>query len=212
MTVHRGAPLPFDAIVIAGGRGSRLGGVDKPGLRIDGVSLVERAVSSAVAARRVCVVGVERPVSRTVVWAIEEPRGGGPAAALGAGIRALSSEAAPVVLVLASDLARPAEAVSALLAHGIPGATHGLVAVDESGRRQPLLALYDTAALAEATAGELVGVPLRRVLASLTLAQLELSDELCADVDTVEDAARLRVTGLPPLVDPSRRRPETPVT
>lgn len=194
------APLPFDAIIIAGGRGSRLGGIDKPTLWLRETTLLDLVISAVSEANRVCIVGPERRVTRgdCVIWALEEPRGGGPAAALGAGIRALSTTPAPFTLVLAADLVRPSEAVAVLTAASIPDAAEGLIAVDESGHRQPLLAVYRTAALGGALAGHLGGslagsldgLSVRRLLIGLDLVELPVPDDLCADVDTPDDAHR----------------------
>ena len=51
--------LSMDAVVLAGGRGSRLGGVDKAGIVLNGERLVDRAVAAARAngAERVVIVG-----------------------------------------------------------------------------------------------------------------------------------------------------------
>uniref|UniRef100_UPI0039EF6021 molybdenum cofactor guanylyltransferase n=1 Tax=Sinomonas sp. G460-2 TaxID=3393464 RepID=UPI0039EF6021 len=54
-----GAGLAFDAIVLAGGRSSRLGGYPKPRLVYEGVTLLDRALGAVSAARRVAVVGPE---------------------------------------------------------------------------------------------------------------------------------------------------------
>lgn len=190
------APLPFDAIIIAGGRGSRLGGIDKPALRLRETTLLDLAISAVVDADRVCVVGPERRVTRRegLVWTLEDPRGGGPAAALGAGIRALSSVPAEFTLVLAADLVRPKGAVGVLRAVSIQDAAAGLIAVDESGHRQPLLAIYRTSALLGALGGALAaplaGLSVTRLLVGLDVVEVPVPDRFCADVDTPADAHR----------------------
>ncbi|NEC15321.1 NTP transferase domain-containing protein, partial [Streptomyces sp. SID8014] len=40
----------FDAVVLAGGGARRLGGVDKPGLRVGGRALVDRVLAACAAA------------------------------------------------------------------------------------------------------------------------------------------------------------------
>ncbi|MCW2606336.1 MAG: molybdopterin-guanine dinucleotide biosynthesis protein, partial [Frankiales bacterium] len=67
----------YDAVVLAGGSGRRLGGVDKPGLLVDGTSLLDRVLGAVARAGTVVVVGPERPAARPVVWAREDPPGGG---------------------------------------------------------------------------------------------------------------------------------------
>ncbi|MFE3016873.1 DUF6457 domain-containing protein [Streptomyces sp. NPDC059256] len=82
----------FDAIVLAGGRAQRLGGVDKPGLSVGGRTLLDRVLAACRGARRTVVVGGRRGTERPVVWAQENPPGGGPVAALDAGLRQLARE------------------------------------------------------------------------------------------------------------------------
>ncbi|HUY50533.1 MAG TPA: NTP transferase domain-containing protein [Streptosporangiaceae bacterium] len=122
-------PLIFDAIVLAGGHASRLGGVDKPGLVVGARTLLASVVSAATAAGagRVVVVGPQRPGTErlgterpgterpgeqaaeghvpgpggAVRYVREEPPGAGPVAALS---RGLADVSAPVVAVLAADL------------------------------------------------------------------------------------------------------------
>ena len=115
----------FDAVILAGGRGTRLGGADKPGLVIGQQTLLGSVVSAVTSAGadRVIVVGPERPAALSprrprggrVRYAREEPPGGGPVAALRRGLDEVS---APAVVLLAADLPflRPAHRHPA--AHG----------------------------------------------------------------------------------------------
>ncbi|MGV9756153.1 NTP transferase domain-containing protein, partial [Streptomyces tricolor] len=41
-----GAPAPYDAVVLAGGAARRLGGADKPGLRVGGRALLDRVLAA----------------------------------------------------------------------------------------------------------------------------------------------------------------------
>ncbi len=91
----------FDAVVLAGGAAKRLGGADKPGLRIGGRSLLDRVLAACAGAGTTVVVGGRRPTARPVVWAREEPPGGGPLAALHAGLRRTTADR---VVVLSADL------------------------------------------------------------------------------------------------------------
>jgi molybdopterin-guanine dinucleotide biosynthesis protein A len=65
-----GRPLRLGAVVLAGGTGARLGGVDKAALEVDGVTLLERTLTATMAATEVVVVGPEVPTSRPVTWAL----------------------------------------------------------------------------------------------------------------------------------------------
>ena len=140
----------FDAIVLAGGDAARLGGVDKPALDVGGRTLLHRVVSAARAAATVVVVGPPREDLSSVRWCREDPPGGGPVAAIAAGLEHVSAER---VLVLAADLPAIAGAVPALLTaldRGDAAALDGgdaAVLVDASGRRNHLAAAWRTAAL-----------------------------------------------------------------
>ncbi|NIY66859.1 molybdopterin-guanine dinucleotide biosynthesis protein [Streptomyces malaysiensis] len=109
-------------MILAGGAARRLGGVDKPALRVGGRALLDRVLDACRGAGRTVVVGPRRPTVRPVRWAREEPPGGGPVAAVDAGVRQTT---APLVLVLSADLPfLTPETVRALL-DGIEGAGGG---------------------------------------------------------------------------------------
>jgi molybdopterin-guanine dinucleotide biosynthesis protein A len=195
----------FDGVVLSGGQGRRFG-ADKTAVQLGGTSLLDRAVGALADARRVVVVGPRDPsavVGPEVVRVREDPPGGGPGAALAAG---LAEVGAPVVVVLAADLPFvDRDAVASLVTALDPAATSvavapvdGVVPVDADGRPQPLLAAYRTDALRRAVAAQddLAGLSLRRLLAGLSLVhprELAGSGTL-ADVDTPEDLTRARLT------------------
>ncbi|MGW0706602.1 DUF6457 domain-containing protein [Streptomyces sp. NPDC002643] len=91
----------YDAVVLAGGAARRLGGADKPGVRVGGRALLDRVLAACAGAGTTVVVADPRPTARPVLWAREEPPGGGPLAALDAGLR---NTTAPYVVVLSADL------------------------------------------------------------------------------------------------------------
>ncbi|MFE0099312.1 DUF6457 domain-containing protein [Streptomyces sp. NPDC059009] len=178
MTAHQDPPdpapvVPYDAVVLAGGGARRLGGADKPAVRVGGRALLDRVLTACADAGTTVVVAERRHTVRPVVWAREEPAGGGPLAALEAGLR--HTEAAAVV-VLSADLPFLGEqTVRALLAAlrdgGAPAEAHvpteagvaaevgvpaetptptpadGAVLTDPEGRDQPLVAAYRSASL-----------------------------------------------------------------
>ncbi|WP_277959157.1 molybdenum cofactor guanylyltransferase [Frigoribacterium faeni] len=194
----------FDAVLLAGGRASRVQGADKTGFTSGDATLLDRAVEASVGARTLVVVGLRDgrvPPARALLTR-EEPAWSGPVAALAAGLDVVE-DAAPWTLVLACDLPRAPEAVQALLAGSGSGddvgeRRDGLLAIDSDGRRQPLLGLYRTGALETRLAalradGPLTDLSLRRLLDGLDLLEVPVPDELCADVDTVDDAERLGV-------------------
>ncbi|MDP9398746.1 MAG: NTP transferase domain-containing protein, partial [Actinomycetota bacterium] len=57
---------PYDAVVLAGGRARRLGGVDKPGLEVAGRSLLDRVLAACAGAGRTVIAGPQRPTARAV--------------------------------------------------------------------------------------------------------------------------------------------------
>ncbi|MFF6775602.1 DUF6457 domain-containing protein [Streptomyces sp. NPDC012637] len=93
----------YDAIVLAGGAARRLGGADKPGVRVGGRPLLDRVLAACRDAGRIVVVAEPRATAHPVEWAREEPPGGGPVAALDAGLRRLTEAAATDPDVAATD-------------------------------------------------------------------------------------------------------------
>ncbi|WP_406428513.1 molybdenum cofactor guanylyltransferase [Streptomyces sp. NBC_01589] len=189
----------YDAIVLAGGAAKRLGGADKPAVRVGGRALLDRVLAACADAATTVVVGGRRPTTRAVTWTREEPQGGGPLAALGAGVRHTSAER---VLVLSADLPFLREStVEALLAAAGHGDRDGALCVDQDGRDQPLVAVYRAEPLRRELAllatehGGLAGLPLRLLTHELDLARVEAGPLASFDCDTWEDiaAARARI-------------------
>lgn len=189
--------MRWDAVILSGGRGRRLGGVDKASLVVGDRSLLDHAVAASEGAAARILVGPQ-PSRPGLPAVLEQPRWGGPAAALAAGLTALPGPAAPYVAVLAADQPAAVPGLRAVLAGVVEDeAADGWVAQDPSGRLQPLLAVYRRAALQAAVddlAGRdaLPGAALHRLLAGLTLTRVPLAAELCRDVDTPEDLAACR--------------------
>ncbi len=181
-------PSSWSAIVLAGGRGRRMGGANKPQLQVGGVRLLDVALAAVVGATPVVVVG-GTDVPSGALSVVEQPRYGGPVAALAAGLAVVSTE---IVVVLAADLpfVTP-EAVHALREAVI---ADGAVAVDDTGRWQSLLAAYRTCALRAALPEIVDGARLRDVLDRLALVPVPLtgSPPPWQDCDTAEDLDRAR--------------------
>lgn len=184
------------AIVIAGGEARRFG-ADKLTLRDDeGRTLLDVVCTGAAAyADPVIVVGPERALSVTVTWTREDPPGGGPGAALIAGLRLLSSEV-DQVMVLAGDSPRGALCIPALQAALAAGHAAAATLVDDHGREQPITTLYDATALRAAADpyGDGANMSVRRILDDLReRGVIGVPDENGAadDVDRPDDARRL---------------------
>lgn len=208
--------MEFDAVVLAGGRSARLGGVPKALLTVDGGTLLSRSLQAARGARRTVVVGPDPgELPPAVLGCRENPPFGGPAAAIAAGLSALAAVgrgepaeagAAPLTLVLACDMPRVADAVRALLdaladvrANSPASPVDGFVAVSADGRIQPLVGLYGTAALERAVAdaarrNALEGGSVFSLLASLELRKVPVPPGSTDDVDTWDDASAMGVS------------------
>ncbi|MGW0749936.1 NTP transferase domain-containing protein [Streptomyces sp. NPDC002587] len=189
--------MSYDAIVLAGGAAQRLGGADKPALSVGGRPLLDRVLDACPDARTTVVVGGRRATARPVRWTREEPPGGGPVAALDAGLRHTAAE---LVLVLSADLPfLDRETVRSLLA--VPGGREGALLRDATGRDQPLIAVYRAEPLRRELAllatehGSLAGLPLRALTAELDLTRVAARPLASFDCDTWEDlaAARARI-------------------
>ncbi|WP_084102159.1 molybdenum cofactor guanylyltransferase [Demequina sp. NBRC 110051] len=182
--------MTVDAIVLTGGRGSRLGGADKGALTLGGRTLLARTLAAASSARATVVVGARDGIPEDMLTAREEPPFAGPVAAIAAGLAALPSPPADRVLVLACDMPFAAEAVGELLAGG---GADGAWAVDQEGREQPLLAVYRRDALAGAldALDSVVNAPMRALTATLTMTPIAVG-RAALDADTWDDVERLR--------------------
>jgi len=192
-------------IVVAGGAGRRLGGVDKAALVVGGTTLLDRVLA---AARPVCdrlvVVGPERPTGVPgVTFAQEAEPGGGPVPAVAAGLSAVPD--AEVVLVLAADLPllATADLRRLIAALGAPGVEAAAAAGD--GGPNPLVAAYRADVLAvtarSSGAGDRAGGLLPRATVTLELGTATFN------VNRPEDlaAARRLVGPAPPTGESARR-------
>ncbi|MCE0534258.1 NTP transferase domain-containing protein [Kineosporia rhizophila] len=164
------------AVVLAGGTGERLGGVDKGALEIGGVTLLDNVLRATESAVLTVVVGDKRPSAREVEWTREEPPGTGPLAALLAGVELLDPEVTPFTGVFATDLARLREPDVQLLLETLVATTDAEAAlfVDAEGRMQPLAAVYRTTPLITALRelSPLAGKPMRALVRSLTVVEV----------------------------------------
>jgi molybdopterin-guanine dinucleotide biosynthesis protein A len=211
--------LDFDALVLAGGRSSRLGGVPKQGLVFEGATLLQHSLAACSAASLTAVVGPDPgPLPAGVVACREQPEFAGPAAAVAAGLEALGRAGGgrDFTLVLACDMPRVAAAVQALaesLAESLAFADYagdGVMACSEDGTAQMLVGFYRTGGLKRAvqelaSRGSLIDGSMRSLLASLDLQLVTVPAGTTDDVDTWDDAAALGVDAGQPDVRQDRR-------
>jgi len=188
----------WSAIVLAGGRSSRLG-EDKSRATLAGRTLLDH-VTAGIPDEVICIVVGPPPAtaSRILVVAIEDPPDGGPVAAVACGIAVVPTT---VVVVLAVDMPFVASHTPRLLAalETAGPDIDAVVPIDASGRRQPLAAAYRTASLRHAVESldPVRGRAMRDVLAELRVLELVI-DEADAtaflDIDTPEDLEEARRT------------------
>ncbi len=190
----------YDAIVLAGGRSSRMSGQAKPQLTIGEATMLEHVLLAVRGAGTRVVVGPPQPVADGVLVIQEQPAGSGPVAGMSAGLVNIS---APTVVVVAADLPFLAPEVIDRLVAALgrsAGADVALV-VDQSGRDQYLLGAWRVAPLRTALArlaplpGRAMGELVRAV--NVTRIELPATGDVPApwiDVDTPADLDRARAT------------------
>lgn len=205
----------IDALVLAGGRSSRLNSTPKARLQYRGRTLLENTVAAVSGLRSVVVVGdaTAQELPAEVLVTREDPAFGGPAAAIGAGLDALRAADeihadaahtdavyADFVIVLACDMPNIAAAIPVLLREldGDTDSDDGLIALDAQHRLQPLAAAYRTSSLLEAVAlardnGPLEGSSVFQLIRTLRLREIVMPDDATDDVDSWDDARRWEI-------------------
>ena len=182
----------WSVIVLAGGSGQRLGGVDKAALPIDGTPALERLLASLPDDIPVIVAGPERPVTRPVSFEPESPTGGGPVAGIAA---AMASVKTPNVIIVATDMPWSGPIITVLTDRFVGASADVLIPVSTDGRRQVLCCAWRTDALQDALdgLGDSHGRSVRDLvsLASAVEWQLdEMQSAQLADIDTPDDLTR----------------------
>lgn len=190
------SPPRLAAVILTGGTGVRLGGVDKASIEIAGRTLLEHALTATAVADEVVVVGPQVPTSRPVTWTREDPPGGGPAAGLLAGLDALAFRP-DLVCVLAVDMPRFSAGTVARLVDVLLSSdeTDAACLVDEEDRKQWLAGVYRYDALADARPTDREdehGLSTRKMLMSLRIVGVPAVEGEARDVDTWADLRDLR--------------------
>jgi molybdopterin-guanine dinucleotide biosynthesis protein A len=181
----------FDAIILAGGDARRLDGADKPAIEIDGLSLLNRAIAAAKGAGHVIVVGPERATADPVHWTREDPTGGGPVAAIAAGLHDVEE---PWCLVLAADLPWVAPAIPLLL---VAASKADVAVLTTIGRRNYLAAVWRTDALRAAVDAldEVHGAAARDLFVGAHVVHVSDEDDWGRDCDTWADVEAAKARG-----------------
>lgn len=202
--------FPDAFVILTGGTGRRLGGLDKATLALSGMSPLDRAIEIA-DGRRVVIVGPHAPVGSMVQSTREVPPGGGPAAAVAAGVDVLAAHGsleAPVSgdrgSVFGSMAGGDLIAVWAVDQIGVTTSTWRRLALAAAspreggpagavllagGRRQYGVGVFAWRTLARACAARTSwqGAALRALLDPLVIAEVAGSVTESRDVDTLED-------------------------
>jgi molybdopterin-guanine dinucleotide biosynthesis protein A len=201
--------VTLGALILAGGSARRLSGTPKPLLLLADKPLLVHVARGAlgVGADPVVIVGpseqAEMLRDRTVEalpWTRERPPGGGPVAAIAAGLAILADQPGwsesddALTLVLAGDGPRVGEvladlvgAAQAALADGLDGA---VCTVD--GHDQLLACCVRVDALRDAVGDDVQGRSLYDVVGVLRLAPVAVSANALLDADTWDDLVQLR--------------------
>src|SRR5438270_2490063 len=156
------------ALVLAGGRARRMGGVDKALLEVGGVTMLDRVLAAAApSCDNLVVVGPTRQSSvERVRFTLEPEPGGGPVPAVAAGLAAVPDS--DVVVVLAVDLPLLEPAHVATLLSSLEAADGGAAAADHRGNPNPLLAAYRADVLRDAIDAPGAGMPASSMLPHAT--------------------------------------------
>jgi molybdopterin-guanine dinucleotide biosynthesis protein A len=183
---------PYSAVVLAGGRAARLGGQAKPQLVVGDRPMLQAVLDAVADASARVVVGPPQSVPSDVVLVREQPPGGGPVAALRAGLAEVRTD---VVAVLAGDL----PFLTSTLITGLRDrlTRDGALVVDEAGRDQFLVGVWRTAPLRAALGAVRRPTSMRRAIGSLAVDRWrpDVPDGApppWLDCDTPADLARAR--------------------
>lgn len=179
--------LPPALLVLAGGRGRRLGGVSKADVVLGGRRLLERVLEARADCGTAIVVALEEvEVPDGVLRTLEDPPDGGPVAGIAAGLRVLAAEDAPeqAVLVLGCDMPAAAALTAPLRAAFARTDAHGVVAAGPDGRAQMLALLVERRALAKVLETGSRDRSMRSVHAALALEQVAVPAAAVEDLDT----------------------------
>lgn len=178
-------------MIVAGGEGRRLGGVDKPALVVGGRALLDTAIAACAGAAEIVVVGPRRPTRRPVAWTREDPPGTGPLAAVAAGV-ALMPPDVDTVVVLAADLPKiTPDLVRRLVDTCRSESAQCAAVVDPAGQVQPLVACYrfDSLVAALNSVGDPSDRSMRALIEYVRVTPVR-DDAASADIDTSEDLTR----------------------
>lgn len=179
------------AMILTGGTSSRFGS-DKSQAILGQSSLIENLLATLPSEYEIVIVGPElQKASRNVRYIQESPLGGGPVAAIDAGLDLVDSE---FVAIIATDMPF-ASRILKVLTKNFPDTEDATIPLDAQGVRQTLCALYRTDSLRRALAelGSTQGQSMRNLTQFLSVRELELEpslERILLDIDTPSDLKR----------------------
>jgi molybdopterin-guanine dinucleotide biosynthesis protein A len=183
------ASIP-DSIIVAGGRATRMGGVDKAmlPLGLSGETLLADIIKSCPG--KVFVVGNPREIgidtAHLVTWVPDLNPGGGPAAGIWSGLTSVTSE---YVFISAADQTLSSDTVSTLIAAAL--GRDGAWAIRSDGNGQPLCACVRTELLRDLlTSTQGANQSPLRLLSSLQMVGVNVNPDQVVDFDTWQDVAK----------------------
>jgi len=178
----------LSAMILTGGASSRFGS-DKSQAMLGERSLIENLLSTLPSNIEIIVVGPQvQNASRVVRYAQESPLGGGPVAAIHAGLDLINSE---FVAIIATDMPF-AHRILDVLIQNFPETEDATIPLDSQGVRQTLCALYRAESLRRAVAelGSTHGQSVRNLTHLLSVKEVQLEPSLqriLLDIDTPSD-------------------------
>lgn len=198
------------AVIIAGGKNSRMGGADKALLRLDGETFLRRIVRQLDGVAEI-LLSVDAPDhhdefarDHNLILVADSRPGTGPMGGLADALAACRSDA---LLALSCDMPLYERGVGEYLSAFLTPHIDAVVAAGRDGRVHPVCAIYAKTALPVLenclAAGELrlTGALDRLRVATAPLAHSRYPDETLANINTPEEYARVRrlVEG-PPII------------
>lgn len=182
------ATADVTVVVLAGGTSRRFGS-DKLAAPLRGSTVLDTVVASLPPRWPVVVVGPPRDCGRRVTWTREDPPGGGPLAGVAAGVALVVTD---LVAVVAGDMPYAGPALVALVdaLRTAPPEVEGVVAADDDGVANPLLAAYRVAAVRAMLPSPAHDRP-AKLLLGLAHLEVAVAGPATRDVDTPADLEEL---------------------
>ena len=181
----------LSAMILTGGSSTRFGS-DKSQAKFGAHSLIEKLLITLPPEIDIVIVGPQLiSATREIKYTQEHPLGGGPVAAIAAGLKCIDSE---FVAIIATDMPF-ASAILAVLTENFPETEDAVIPLDSVGIPQPLCALYRTDALVKALTelGSTQSQSMRNLIQNLLVKELQLEaavQRILLDVDTPSDLER----------------------